>query len=43
MKIKAYAIKKKSGKAEPFSYERKLDKNDVLVGILNVLWMFCRL
>ena len=33
MKIKAYAIKKKSGKAEPFYYERKLGKNDVLVAI----------
>ena len=33
MKIKAYAIKNKSGKAEPFSYERELDKNDVLVSI----------
>src|SRR5688572_4136414 len=33
MKIKAYAIKNKSGKAEPFSYERELDKNDVLVRI----------
>ena len=33
MKIKAYAIKKKGGKAEPFSYERKLGKNDVLVRI----------
>jgi D-arabinose 1-dehydrogenase-like Zn-dependent alcohol dehydrogenase len=33
MKINAYAIKKKGGKAEPFSYERELDKNDVLVRI----------
>jgi D-arabinose 1-dehydrogenase-like Zn-dependent alcohol dehydrogenase len=33
MKIKAYAIKNKSGKAEPFSYERTLDKNEVLVRI----------
>lgn len=33
MKIKAYAIKKKGGKAKPFSYERKLGKNDVLVRI----------
>ena len=33
MKIKAYAIKKKGGKAEPFSYERTLGKNDVLVRI----------
>ncbi len=33
MKIKAYAIKKKGGKAESFSYERTLQKNDVLVRI----------
>jgi alcohol/geraniol dehydrogenase (NADP+) len=33
MKIKAYAIKKRGGKAEPFTYERKVGKNDVLVGI----------
>lgn len=33
MKINAYAIKKKGGKAEPFSYERTLRKNDVLVRI----------
>ncbi len=33
MKIKAYAIKKKAGKAEPFSYERSLGKKDVLVSI----------
>jgi D-arabinose 1-dehydrogenase-like Zn-dependent alcohol dehydrogenase len=33
MKIKAYAIKKKGGKAEPFSYERMLRKNDVFVSI----------
>ncbi|MGK9477996.1 NAD(P)-dependent alcohol dehydrogenase [Melioribacter sp. OK-6-Me] len=33
MKIKAYVIKKKGGKAEPFSYERRLAKNDVLVRI----------
>lgn len=33
MEIKAYAVKNKSGKAEPFSYERKLDKNEVLVKI----------
>ena len=33
MKIKAYAIKEKGGKAEPFSYERGVGKNDVLVKI----------
>lgn len=33
MKIKAYAIKEKGGKAEPFSYERNLGENDVLVRI----------
>ena len=33
MKIKAYAVKEKGGKAEPFSYERTLGKNDVLVKI----------
>lgn len=33
MKIKAYAVKEKGGKAEPFSYERTLGKNDVLVRI----------
>ena len=33
MKITAYAIKKKGGKPEPFSYERRLGKNDVLVRI----------
>src|SRR5688572_22951365 len=33
MRIDAYAIKNKSGKAEPFSYERTFDKNDVLVRI----------
>ncbi|MGH7490809.1 MAG: NAD(P)-dependent alcohol dehydrogenase [bacterium] len=33
MKIKAYAIKKKGGKAEPFTYERRVGKNDVLVKI----------
>jgi D-arabinose 1-dehydrogenase-like Zn-dependent alcohol dehydrogenase len=33
MKITAYAIKKKDGKAEPFSYERRVRKNDVLVRI----------
>jgi D-arabinose 1-dehydrogenase-like Zn-dependent alcohol dehydrogenase len=33
MKIKAYAIKKKGGNAEPFLYERRLGKNDVLVRI----------
>lgn len=33
MKIKAYAVKKKGGKPEPFFYERNLGKNDVLVRI----------
>jgi len=33
MKINAYAIKEKGGKPEAFSYERQLDKNDVLVRI----------
>jgi len=33
MKIKAYAIKKKGGKAEPFFYERKLGKSEVLVSV----------
>jgi D-arabinose 1-dehydrogenase-like Zn-dependent alcohol dehydrogenase len=33
MKIKAYAIKNKSGRAEPFFYERNFEKNDVLVRI----------
>ena len=33
MKINAYAIKEKSGKAELFFYERKIGKNDVLVRI----------
>ena len=33
MKIKAYAVKQKGGKAELFSYERRLGKNDALVRI----------
>ena len=33
MKIKAYAIKKRGGKAERFTYERRVGKNDVLVRI----------
>jgi D-arabinose 1-dehydrogenase-like Zn-dependent alcohol dehydrogenase len=33
MKIKAYSIKQQGGKAEPFSYEREVGKNDVLVKI----------
>jgi len=33
MKIKAHAIKKSGGKAEPFYYEKAIDKNDVLVRI----------
>ena len=33
MKIKAYAIRKRGGRAEPFTYERKVGKKDVLVRI----------
>jgi D-arabinose 1-dehydrogenase-like Zn-dependent alcohol dehydrogenase len=33
MKIAAYAVKEPGGKAEPFVYERRLGKNDVLVKI----------
>ncbi|AYB33561.1 NAD(P)-dependent alcohol dehydrogenase [Chryseolinea soli] len=33
MKIEAYAVKQPGGKAEPFAYERRLDKNEVLVKI----------
>ncbi|HSE39662.1 MAG TPA: alcohol dehydrogenase catalytic domain-containing protein [Acidobacteriota bacterium] len=33
MKIKGYVIKKKSGRAELFSYERIFGKNDILVRI----------
>lgn len=33
MKIKAYAVKKKGGRAEPFFYEGNLGENDVLVRI----------
>lgn len=33
MKIKAYAIKKQGGAAEPFTYEKKLGKDDVLVKV----------
>ena len=33
MKVNAYAIKKKGGKAEPFSYEKTLGKNDILVRV----------
>jgi D-arabinose 1-dehydrogenase-like Zn-dependent alcohol dehydrogenase len=33
MKIKAYAIQEKGGKAEPFFYDREVGKNDVLVRI----------
>jgi D-arabinose 1-dehydrogenase-like Zn-dependent alcohol dehydrogenase len=33
MKIKAYAIKKSGGTAEPFYYEKAIGKNDVLVSI----------
>lgn len=37
MKIKAFAIKQKGGKAEPFTYERKVNKSDVLVGITHCI------
>lgn len=33
MKIQAYAVKKKGGGAESFSYEKQMGKNDVLVRI----------
>lgn len=33
MKIKAYAVKQQGGMAEPFFYERKVRKSDVLVKI----------
>ena len=33
MKIKAYSVKQQGGKAEPFFYERKIGKRDVLVKI----------
>jgi uncharacterized zinc-type alcohol dehydrogenase-like protein len=33
MKVKAYAIKEKGGKPEPFIYEKSLDKSDVLVRV----------
>jgi len=33
MKITAYAIKNKGGKAQPLSYERRVGKNEVLVRI----------
>jgi D-arabinose 1-dehydrogenase-like Zn-dependent alcohol dehydrogenase len=33
MKIRAYAVKEKGGKAEPFIYERKVGKNTVLVKV----------
>lgn len=33
MKIKAYSVKQQSGTAEPFSYEREVSKNDVLVKV----------
>ena len=33
MKIKAYAIKEKGGKVEPFTYERTLGRNDILIRI----------
>jgi D-arabinose 1-dehydrogenase-like Zn-dependent alcohol dehydrogenase len=33
MKIKAYAIKHKGGSTEPFSYQKKMGKSDVLVKI----------
>src|SRR5687768_13601150 len=34
MKIKAYAIKQKNGKAEPFYYERNVGDNEVTIKIL---------
>jgi D-arabinose 1-dehydrogenase-like Zn-dependent alcohol dehydrogenase len=33
MKIVAYAVKQSGGKVEPFAYERRIDKNEVLVKI----------
>jgi D-arabinose 1-dehydrogenase-like Zn-dependent alcohol dehydrogenase len=33
MKIAAYAVKQPGGKAEPFIYERRIGKNDVLIKI----------
>jgi len=33
MSIKAYAIKNKSGKAEPFFYDRNIGKNEILVKV----------
>jgi D-arabinose 1-dehydrogenase-like Zn-dependent alcohol dehydrogenase len=33
MKIKAYSVKQQGGKVEPFSYEREVSKNDVLVKV----------
>jgi len=33
MKIKAYGVKEKGGRPEPFYYEREIGKNDVLVKI----------
>jgi len=33
MKIAAYAVKQPGGKAEPFSYERRIGKNDLLIKI----------
>ena len=33
MKINGYAVNEKGGKAEPFTYERTLGRNDVLVRI----------
>lgn len=35
MKIKAYAIKEKDGKAEPFYYERSVGANEVMVKIIH--------
>jgi len=34
MKIKAYSVKQEGGKAEPFYFERKIGKRDVVVGSL---------
>jgi D-arabinose 1-dehydrogenase-like Zn-dependent alcohol dehydrogenase len=33
MKIKAYGVKEKGGRPEPFYYEREVGKNDALVKI----------
>ncbi|HTE30154.1 MAG TPA: alcohol dehydrogenase catalytic domain-containing protein, partial [Chryseolinea sp.] len=33
MKIEAYAVRQPDGKAEPFAYERRISKNELLVKI----------